>query len=439
MLNLLLTALTCATGAGDDEDAFSRALAAASPPQVVSLVLRESRRRDGASRTELAAHLSAVGEFGVASAVSILLERAVPPVAPDEAPQVLSDPQRELLLDALATWPAAPALERMEKELEQARDFSRAWAAIHLWSASAPPEHFERSVGLAAQNLGQSKRADNALEQALEHAARRLLRRRPDAFATLTEAYERLDPRLRLPLILGAGATGDARASELLARVLERDPDHASAALAQAQVIGRSHDARVHGELCELLRAHLTSERPNDRSAALRALGAQRDWASVELMIELLEDADETVRRSAEWSLNHSTELSWREPRAWRAWYATESSWRDQRMDEVLRLLLSSSSRQVLSAIEEASRHPLFASQTAPWVADALQSERAEVRSAAARALGSLDSPLAYRSLVDALADPDSAVIHAAHQALGQLSGLELDADPQLWRAALLP
>lgn len=432
-----MTALACGS-VSEDESAVARALSAATPAQAVSLVLRESRRRDAPSTDELAAHLAEIGDEGVTPALSILLGRSVPPVALDDKPQVLSEPQRELLLDALSTWRAAPALERIESELEQGPDFSRTWAAIHLWSAVGTPDQLERAAGLAAQNLNRSKRAASALERALEQATLRLLRRRPDGFAVVTEAYARVDPRLRVPLILGVGATRDARASELLAHVLARDPEHAAVALAQAQLIGRSHDASVHVELCELLRARLGSDSSTQRSAALRALGMQRDWSSVQGMIELLEDADEAVRRSAEWSLHKATQLAWRELRAWRAWHTAELAWREARMDLVLHQLRSNSPRQITSACEEAAHHPLFAAEMAPWIADALRSERAEVRSAAAHALGRLDSPLAYPALVEALSDSEMAVVSAAHRALGQLSGLELDADPQLWRVALL-
>lgn len=440
MLNALLLALTLSgavSPAQDEAPATPRARTADTPGEELTRILRVSRRRDGPPPAELREQSIELGEHGIAPAISILLARSVPALDPSQTPQALSEPQTEILLTALEAWPARPALELVEHELVLGATLDRTWAAIAVWSAVGGPEHLERAFTLAA-GAASSRGAVGLLEKALERGVTRLLRRRPEGHAALAAAYPLVDTRFRLALLLAVGATGDSRASELFSYVLAKDPEHAPAALAQTQLVQRSHDPRVHAELCAQLRERLRSERPNERSAALRALGVQRDGSSVQGMIELLEDEDETVRRSAEWSLNHATRLSWRDPRAWRTWHAGETAWRDARQDQILQLLRSNSPRQVTSAVDELAQHPLFASETALWVADLLQSERVEVRVAAARALGQLDSPLGYPALIASLADPELEVVVAAHRALVQISGLSHEAVGEPWRAALL-
>jgi HEAT repeat protein len=439
VLTLVLTALIGASPAraGDDEHALWRALADAAPADAVSLVLRESRRPDAPSTDELIARLAELGEPAVSPLVSILLQRSVPPVAAEDKPQVLSEPQRELLLAALESWPPEPALACIEDELLLGVDFARTWAAIHVWSAVGAPDQWERGAALATGSLDSKRRAD-VLEKALEQAAQRMLRRRPECFRTFTDAYARIDPRLRLRLILGAGATGDARSSELFAHVLVTDPEHAPAALAQVQRIGRSFDARTHDALCDALREKLAHPSTTARNAAVRALGAQRDWRSIEALLELLEDPDATVRTSAEWSLKKATGLKWRETSAWRAWHASEVRWRNERMDLIIDQLTSSSPKQVVAALGESALHPLYSSESAPWAVDALQSISVVVRTTAAEALGRLDSPIAYPALIEALQDADPGVSAAAHASLVRMSGLTLPAEVDAWRAALL-
>lgn len=441
MLSVLLSILAAPTwaggAAGDDEHALWRAVASASPAEAVSLVLRESRLPDAPKAPELVARLAELGEPGADAALAILLQRTVPIVAPSDKPQTLSDPQRELLLGALESWPAQPALERIEDELELGVTFERTWAAIHVWSVVGTPEHWVRGASLATASLD-SKRRRELLENALELAAQRLARRRPDSFRTFAEAYPRIDPRLRLHLILGAGATGDARASELFAHVLATDPAHAPAAVAQAQRMGRSSDARTHEALCDALRLQLANESTTVRNGAARALGAQRDWRSIEALLALLDDPEASVRASAEWSLKKATGLQWREAGAWRTWHASEVRWQAERMDLIIDRLTTSSPKQIVSALQEAAFHPLFSSESVPWAVDALQSGSAQVRSTAAEALGRLDSPLAYPALIDALQDGAPEVVAAAHAALTRMSGLALPAESDAWRAALL-
>jgi len=312
------------------------------------------------------------------------------------------------------------------------------WAALHVWSAVGDGYALLRGAQLASGFLEAKKRRD-MLRCALERAAERLVRRRSDAFAALCEGYATIDPRLRLSLLAGVGASGDARGAELLAHVLDTDEEHAPAALAQAQRIGASSDPMAHRWLCDELRERLESDSASMRIAAVRALGAQRDWRSIERMLELLEEDDENQRTSVLWALRRATKLEWRGLDSWRAWHTAESRWREERLEHVLDQLASNAPKQVLAALAEAAAHPLFAERTAPWAVDALASTNTLLRISAADALARLDSPLAYPALVEALDDFDTDVAQAAHRSLMRLSGLALDASAPAWRAALLP
>ncbi len=410
-----------------------------SPEGALAQVLRDSRLKGEQAQAPdlLRTRLSELGESGVAPALRVLLTRSIPSLDPQLEPQVLSEPQTLMLAAALESWPSALALELMEQELALGANRARAWAALHVWSAAGGPEHLERGLALVASVLPRNSSA-REFERPLELSVERLLRRRPDSFEPLTRAYLTVDPRLRLALLLGVGATGDARASGLFALVLEQDPEHAPAALAQTQIIGRCYDAEAHAALCDQLRLRLDSPKSHERSAALRALGAQGDWRSVVDMLDRLEDEDRGVSASALWALERATRLSWRDPRAWRTWYDAELVWRRDRLDFVLETLQSSAPRQAIAGIEEAAKHPLFALELAPWVADTLRSYDGDARAAAAETLGRLLAPVALPALLDALGDDDPKVVSAVHRALTAISGLTVaEADSALWRSAL--
>lgn len=399
-------------------------------------ILRRSRDADRPTHLELVDQLEALGADAIGPAIQILVQRSVPALD-DATPQILSEPQRTLIVDALERWPAAPALERLEDELLAPPSFERAWAALHVWSALGDGRQLLRGAELAKAHL-ESKKRRELLRNAVQIATERLVRRRPDALVDLRAGYDSVDKRLRLPLLAGVGATGDARAAELFAHVLDTDEELAPAALAQAQVLARSPDPVVHERLCDELRERLSSEVPSVRIAAIRALGAQRDWRSVERMLDLLEQGASEEQTSVLWALRRATGLEWHGVDSWRAWHASEERWREERLEFVLGQLSSNAQRQVVAALEESAAHPLFADRTAPWAVDALRATSPTVRRAAAAALARLDCPLAYPALIESLDDDDTQVAEAAHNALMSLSGRSLAPQADVWRAALL-
>jgi len=432
----LLWFAPCAPSHADEAPPVVRSGAPNAHETALSALLRRSRDADAPKPTELIAQAAALGAGAVEPALGILLTHSIPPTQEGQAVQQLNEPQRELLLGALQQLPPEPALARIELELKAGPGFERAWAALHVWSAVGTPEDLVRGLEFAAASMDGSAR-DRLLERAAEQAAQRSLLRRPEGHEALRRNFQRIDPRLRLELILAVGATRDGRAAGLLADVLDSDPELAPAALAQAQVIRRSNDARVHAALRSELREQLRAESVPTRTVALRALGVQRDWQSVERMLELLDDPDERVRESALWALERATDLHWRGPDAWRAWNAAEMRWGDERLERVIEQLQSSAPGQLLPALEEVARHPLFAESTSSWAVDALGAAAAEVRRAAAEALGKLGDPQACAGLVEALEDAEPEVARAAHVALSRICGLDLPAEAQLWRAAL--
>lgn len=441
---MLATALILWLGLSSGEPARDAPLAAARPAAVqaqagraLNQLLRQSREPGSPSRRELLEQIELLGPDAQAPALQILLHRSIPGL--DGAPaQVLSEPQRDLVLDALMRWPAAPTLERLEGELLGPPSFERAWAALHVWGALGDGRQFLRGVELATPHLeGKKRRA--LLRDAVQVSVERLVRRRPGALADLLSGYRDVHRELRLPLLSGVGATGDARAAELLAHVLDSDEEHAPAALAQVQLIARSIDPDAYRRLCDELRERLASDAPAVRIAALRALGAQRDWRSVEAMLERLEADLEEERTSVLWALRRATGMEWHGIDSWRAWHASEERWREERLDGVLERLASSAQRQVVAALEESATHPLFAEHTAPWAVDALRSPSALVRRSAANALLRLDCPLALPALIDALEDEDAQVAQSAYAAVTALSGLTLPAQAEAWREALRP
>jgi len=440
-LPLLAALVWCAPQAELHADELRPVVQTSAPrtqAQALSALLRRSRDADAPKPAELIAQALELGPAVIEPALAILLTRSIPPTTADETPQALSEPQRELLLGALERLPAERTLARIEAELQAGPGFERAWAALHVWSALGAPEQLVRGLEFAAASMDGGRR-DELLERAAGQAAQRLLLRRPEGHGALRRAYERIDPRLRLELILAVGATHDGRAAGLLADVLDSDPQFAPAALAQAQVIHRSNDARAHAALCSELREQLGAESVQTRTAALRALGVQRDWSSVERMLELLDDPEERVRQSALWALERATELRWRGPDAWRAWNAAEVRWGEERLGRVIEQLRSDAPRQLLPALDEAGRHPLFAESSSPWALEALSAAAADVRRAAAETLGRLGDPQACAGLIDVLDDEAPEVAQAAHVALSRICGLELPADAPAWRAALAP
>src|ERR1700741_3381131 len=137
-----LAALCLGTGARAQEpqesDSRLQAWSWPTTPEhlVIAGALRASRRSDAAPGSELVQRMLGAGPGAVAAEIDILARRRGPETSPEDAPQILSDPQRDLVLAALARSGESEVRAEIKARLEvDASDSHARLAAMHALGA----------------------------------------------------------------------------------------------------------------------------------------------------------------------------------------------------------------------------------------------------------------------------------------------------------------
>jgi HEAT repeat protein len=376
----------------------------------VARALRESRRASAGTSARLVARIAAAGPGALEAQLDVLARRRVPETGPDDAPQVLSDPQRELLLAAIARMPSAAVRAAVAARLEAAPDDADTrLAAIHVLGAVGAAKDLARLPALAPRKH-------------VEERVRPLTR----------EAREAV--RAACAAILGR----DARALEVLQGAVHAHPPLAPQAVALAVKCGRSTDPALDREFAAWMTGELRGARPEYARSLLQAIGVLDDGANVPALIERLEDADGGVRESAVWALRRVSGLGFAEdPQPWRVWYADEAAWHERARPRLREDLGSHDVERVVAALRAYSDRRTRRAELAEEVAVVLGCAQPELRRLACSVLQQLGVPSACGALAGLLEDAEDTVSEAAWQALRALSGLDLPRDAERVRDLL--
>lgn len=399
----------------------------------VAAILRASRKKGAPPAEALAARITERGIKVLGPLLERLDQRTVPKTGlePDERDQILSDPQREIVLLALARLDRRPVLAALEARGVPPGP-ERTLVDVAVLGAVGDARELERIVALCAASPEGDPRERSAEEAG--RAIERILLRSSGAFEALPRLYELACRELRPEMLKALGGARDPRFLPLLARTIELHPELEPLAVAQIVPIGRSIDRDVNLALADLLRPRIEGGLAPVSPAAILALGELGDEASVPRLIEILEEGRRDLASNAHWALRRISGQRFAE-RAdlWKTWYEAETRWFERELGRTLADLRSSDPGRVTSAMRALAARTLRRDDVAYDLEHLLRRREAPLRALAARSLGDLGSAAAVDALIAARRDEDQKVSAAATQALEALRARGLPRDAPRW------
>ena len=391
----------------------------------IAAVLRLSRREDSPGRVELVQRMTAKGASSVEALLDLLEAGRVPKTDPQDGRQVLSDPQRELVLGALGASDRGQVARAAEQRLADATTAGAARPSALALGAVGGALELERFLREWKTQSGRDL-------PDLEHRDWRkvfqlLLRRSPDAFGVAERYWRDASEARRRALVEASGQLGDPAALRTLASILENDQgDLATLSIGQIPRIGRSYDSDLDERMCESLRMRLEHPNANLRQLTLQALGELRDRSTMGLCIDLLESDDVGTRSIALWALRRASgvELEGKKT-TWERWFAEQERTLARAPRSILPKLESKDPMVVVEGLRELGLLRVERPQVARWIEPLLERREPGLRVQACIALGELDDRSSAPALFELAEDADSRVSAAARAALRKLTGRE--------------
>lgn len=406
----------------------------------VASTLRLSRRTDAPERELLLQRLAESRSGAIEPLLEVLVTGKIAKTEAEDPRQILSVPQRELVLGALARLPGSTVRAALEQRslavaAGKLEDTLPVWRA-RVWTLGAIGDEGDLE-GLLTDGRGADRRALPELKsKTWRECFAPLLKRTPTAFDRLVTLWPGARPEQLRALLEATGDSADPNGLRFLASVIEAGKrDQALLAIGQIRRVGRSYDGELDRQTAEALRKWIDLERSNQTQQVLQALGEFRDRDSLALCVELLDSEDAGLRDSALWALRRSSGLTMAAARKpWTRWLG-----RQEREFELARArekpkLVSRDAAQVLDAVRALRPLRIEAHEVASWIIPLLSRRHVGLRVQACESLADLDARSSVPALVEVLEDPDKRVREAAWTALQTLTGRELPLDVEAWR-----
>jgi HEAT repeat protein len=423
-------------GPADGAPPPGAALAISPAEQRVASALRRSRLERTKESEAFAREISAGGPAVLRPCLDTLELQRVACVSPSDVEQMLSSPQREILLLALAELPSPQVLSGGFERLALSQEPAVRRLMLDVLQVAGAAAHLAELDELA---LGEGEALPRPeLEESFQAALAGILRRDPRAYDQLATFHRDAPEPLADAIVRAVGDAGDTRGLSFLEHAITFRTSQLSLCASQVKRLGRSGDRQRDADLAQRLRWAVDPDRPEACRALFLALGELRDSEAVPILIEFLSSADAGLAGNAHWALRRITDLEFPPlPERWSSWYESELEWFVREQDFVLRDLHSGSLSAATAAVRAISERRLWREELADELLSALQRPRTQLRAPICRALERLGVQSAAEGLVDMLDDGDPASVQAALRALTALTGRELPADSMTWRLAL--
>jgi hypothetical protein len=400
--------------------------------ELVVRTLRDSRMGRAPAKEVLVERIAEAVQENLDDVFSLLFERRVPALTAEEEPQRLSEPQTEMLTDAIRRIERRSALDRLEAFLIGQKGLEARALEIEVLGCVGLGEDLGR-VLTSALRTGEAE-LDPTIESKSRWAIARILRADPRGYDVLLESWRQFQPALLPMTIFAVGDAGDARGVEVLEDLATWKPDVALQAIGQVRRLGRSPSQRVNTNMILTTRRYLDPERPDRCQTVILALGELEDQDSIPTLISLLETGTRGLRQSVVWSLRRMSGMGFGESvKLWRRWYAEEKAWQLEQRDRVFEELRSPSRSRATAAIKEIARHRLDRHELAADLADQLFWLPTDLWPLTCHVLGQLGSPRAAPVLVEVLLEEDSSLAEASRSALRRITGQDRGLDSQAW------
>jgi len=375
-------------------------------------------------------------------ALGILEARSVPELA-DEAPQILSLVQEQLLLAAFAGCRPGLALNARNTYLARLRKEARvqdpeapvepagAEAIMLATGAMGRPEDMQLLFTLAPER----PRPGGAFERSLI----RLLAAHPESFQRLRDSWLGGGDLRVSACISAVTQLGDPRALAFLEDAMRWSESSRTSAAAAVQALGRSLDPALNESLGLYLVDLLDPRLPTTCRAAAMALGRLGYEPALAPLVGLLEEDDARLREAALFALHRATGLRFGEDsRPWRIWLADEAEWLRTDSTRYFRELAHPDPAKRASALASLAERRTARTKLVARIEPLLVDPEPMVVIAACRALARLDRVEAVRALIETLVTNTKEVDQAAWEALVEITGLSLPSDPRAWRTAVM-
>lgn len=406
----------------------------------IARALRESRLPDSAPASRLVDRIAAAGAGAVEAGIEILVRGRVPETGPDDRPQILSEPQRDLLLSGMERLRPAALRSAIEARLSKAPDeYATRLAAVHVFGTFGSAADVARLVALAPRDPASEKTILREAREPLRSACTKIMKRDARAITALGDVLGRSDTSTATVLIDAIGSSQDPRALGALFAATPQQPDLGPQIASFASKIGASTDGALNREFTQWLLAQLCTARPEYARTLLQAVGVLDDGSNVPALIDQLSSRDAGIRDSALWALRKISGLAFPADRtAWLAWSRGEADWHTSVRPHLRLALASGEPKLVVPALRSYGEHRTRRTELAHEVERALADRHAEIRCLACSVLQQIGAVSSSAALTGALQDSDPGVAEAAWKALKAITGLDLPRDPNRIREILL-
>lgn len=406
----------------------------------IARALRESRLHDSAPASRLVDRIAGAGPDAVEAGIEILVRGRVPETGPDDRPQILSEPQRELLLSGMARLRPSALRSAIEARLSTNPDeYATRMAAVHVFGTFGAAPDIARLVALAPREPASEQTILRDAREPLRAACARIMKRDARAITALGDVIGRTDVSTASVLLDAIGSSQDPRTLGALLAATPLQPDLGPQIASLAAKCGASTDGALNRVFTQWLLTELCTARPEYARTLLQAVGVLDDGSNVSPLIEQLSSHDAGVRDSALWALRRISGLAFPADRTpWLTWSRAEVDWHRSVRPHLRLALLSGDPKLVVPALRSYGEHRTRRTEIAQEVERVLGDRHAELRCLACTVLQQIGSISSAGALTGALQDADTAVAEAAWKALKAITGLDLPRDPNRIRQLLL-
>jgi hypothetical protein len=405
---------------------------------LVASVLREARRTSTPAK-ELVEKLSAPNAKQLDAMLDILIQGRVPKVSDKDAPQMLSQAQRALLLQLIARFEARTALHALEGRLaERPQDAALRTAFVQVLGVLGTERDLARIDQLAP------RAEDGAMPRNAAESARAayvaILHRSPDMTELSDASIRRFGDAAMHELLLAIGDLCDPRAVPFLYVIAQDRPTLAQLAIAMVPACGRTDDADFNRAFALWLRDRVDPLRIDWTRTIVQALGVLDEGDAAGILVDLLSSEHHGLALSAHEALKKISGLEYAaQAPDWRAWFDGEERWFEREYPKQRHALRSSKTREVVHALHAFNERALHKSILAADVIDVLKRPEPALQALACGVLETLGTKRCIAPLVDLLASRDKRVADAAWRSLCKITSKDVPREPGPARAMLLP
>jgi len=425
---------------GAEEEPATRALAPWDGPnspenQDIAAALRASRKCVAGNQRALLERIVKASSGNLDALMEILIRARVPETSADDAPQILSEPQRGLLLSALSRTSVVLVRSNLDRRLETAPTPELRNAVVHALGAVGGARDLVRLVEIAPRLKDGS--LEPATQNALRAAATAILARDPSSVRTIRVLLGRVSPAIGEELVFALGSKRDPRRLSELSDIARNFQKLGPLCVSLVRTVGASADEEVDRTFCLWMVDQIPSAKPDYQSMLLQSLGSLDDGSSIATLAEQLGSEHVGVRDSALWALKKITGLAYApQPAAWKPFLDEEHAWMSGTRPRLQLSVRSGTLEHAIEALRELGDRRIHRAEIAGDVAVAFDRPEPELRQLACEMLARLASPAGIAPLCNALDDSNPAVADAAWQALSTLGGIEPPRDREDARVA---